>query len=88
MAKRNVLKKRKKTDKKQSNGIFWLTFIPVAIATWVTIFVVGLFVNGVRRAIQGVANAYDRISATSPFLVTLAVLGVAVTLICLLAGIV
>ena len=87
MAKRNASKKRKKSGKKQSNGIFWLTFILVAIAAWVAIFVVGLFVNGVRRAIQGVANTYDRLSATSPFLATLAVIGVAVALIGLLAGI-
>ena len=87
MAKRNDSKKRTKSGKKQSNGIFWLTFILVAIAAWVAIFVVGLFVNGVRRAIQGVANTYDRLSATSPFLATLAVIGVAVALIGLLAGI-
>ena len=87
MAKRNGSKKRTKSGKKQSNGIFWLTFILVAIAAWVAIFVVGLFVNGVRRAIQGVANTYDRLSTTSPFLATLAVIGVAVALIGLLAGI-
>ena len=87
MAKRNASKKRNKSSKKQNNGLFWLTFILVAIAAWVTIFVVGLFVNGVRRAIQGVANIYDRLSVTSPFLATLAVIGVAVALIGLLAGI-
>src|SRR6476660_3218488 len=87
MAKRNASKKRTKSGKKQSNGLFWLTFILVAIAAWVAIFIVGLFVNGVRRAIQGVANTYDRLSATSPFLATLAVIGVAAALIGLLAGI-
>jgi hypothetical protein len=87
MAKRNASMKRKKAGKKQSNGLFSLTFILVAIAAWVAIFVVGLFVNSVRRAIQGVANTYDRLSATSPFLATLAVFGVVVALIGLLAGI-
>jgi HJR/Mrr/RecB family endonuclease len=87
MAKRSAPKKRKKSGKKQSNGLFWLTFILVAIAAWVAIFVVGLFVNGVRRAIQGIANTYDRLSATSPALAAFALLGVVVAVIALLAGI-
>lgn len=87
MAKHSASKRRKKSGKQQGNGLFWLTFVLVAIAAWVAIFVVGLFVNGVRRAIQGVANMYDRLSATSPFLATLAVIGIAVALIALLAGI-
>jgi hypothetical protein len=59
----------------------------VAIAAWVAIFVVGLYVNGGRRAIQSVANTHDQLSATSPALATLNILGVAVALIALRAGI-
>jgi hypothetical protein len=48
MTKRNAPKKRKKSGKKQGNGLFWLTFILVAIAAWVAIFVVGLFLTLLR----------------------------------------